>query len=141
MILDKNLAFSEAQTIPTGATTASTNIVDLGAVRDIGVGEDMELVVVLTSALVGAGTVAVIIQTDDNESFSSAVTAQTIGTFAATSAAGTRFVAKLQPNAIVERYMRVAYTAGVLTGGAASAYLVHGVDNVRYYADNFTVTG
>ncbi len=141
MILDKNLAFSEAQTIPTGATTASTNIVDLGAVRDIGVGEDMELVVVLTSALVGAGTVAVIIQTDDNEAFSSASTAQTIGTFAATSAAGTRFVAKLQPNAIVERYMRVAYTAGVLTGGAASAYLAHGVDNARSYADAITITG
>lgn len=141
MILDKNLAFSEAQVIPTGATTASTNIVDLGAVRDIGVGEDMELVVTLTSALVGAGTVAVIIQTDDNEAFSSATTAQTIGTFAAASAAGTKFTAKLQPGAIVERYMRVAYTAGVLTGGAASAYLAHGVDNVRHYADAITITG
>jgi len=141
MILDQDLAFSQAQTIPTGATTASTNLVDLQAVRDIGVGEDMELVVVITTALVGAGTVAVIIQTDDNAAFSSPVTAQTIGTFAAASAAGTKMSAKIQPNAIVERYMRVAYTSGVLTGGAASAYLTHGVDNVRYYADALTITG
>ena len=141
MILDKDLAFSEAQVIPTGATTPSTNVVDLGSVRDIGVGEDMELVVVLTSALVGAGTVAVVIQTDDNVGFASPVTAQTIGTFAAASAAGTRFTAKIQPGAIVERYMRVAYTSGVLTGGAASAYLAHGVDNTRFYADAITITG
>lgn len=141
MILDRDLAFSIAQTIPTGATTASTDLVDLSAVRDIGVGEDMELVVVITTALVGAGTVAVIIQTDDNPAFSSPVTAQTIGTFAATSAIGTRLVAKIQPNAIVERYMRIAYTSGVLTAGAASAYLAHGVDNYRSYADNFNITG
>lgn len=141
MILDQDLAFSQAQTIPTGATTASTNVVDLSAVCDIGVGEDMELVVTLTSALVGAGTVAVIIQTDDNVGFSSATTAQTIGTFAAASAAGTKFTVKIQPGAIVERYMRLSYTAGVLTGGAVSAYLAHGVDNTRFYADAITITG
>lgn len=141
MILDKDLAFSEAQTIPTGAATPSTNIVDLGAVRDIGVGETMELVVYLTSALVGAGTVAVIVETDDNASFSSATTAMTIGTFAAASAAGTKLFAKLQPEAIVERYMRVKYTAGTLTGGAVSCYLAHGVDHSRVYQDAITITG
>lgn len=37
MIMDADLLFSDAQAIPTGATTASTNIVDLQAIRDIGV--------------------------------------------------------------------------------------------------------
>lgn len=141
MILDKDLAFSEAQTIPTGATTASTNYVDLGAVRDIGTGEDMEFVVLITTALAGAGTVAVVVQTDDNSAFSSPTTAQTLGTFAAASPAGTKITAKVQPEAIVERYVRLAFTSGVLSAGAASAYLAHGVDHVRNYADAITITG
>lgn len=140
MIMDADLLFSDAQAIPTGATTVSTNIVDLQAIRDIGVGEDLEIVVQITTALAGVGTVVVLLQSDDNSSFSSAVTAQTIGTFAAASVAGTRLTAKLQPGAIVERYIRIAYTAGTLSAGAADAFIAHGVDNYRSYADNITIS-
>lgn len=133
MIMDADLLFSDAQAIPTGATTASTNIVDLQAIRDIGVGEDLEIVVQITTALAGVGTVVVLLQSDDNSSFSS-------GTFAAASVAGTRLTAKLQPGAIVERYIRIAYTAGTLSAGAADAFIAHGVDNYRSYADNITIS-
>lgn len=100
MYVDAELQFSDAQAVT--ASAASTNIVDLGSPRNIGVGCELYLVCAVTTAMTDAGsdsTITVILETDDNDSFSSATTAQTIGTFAATSAAGTRLVAKLQPDA------------------------------------------
>lgn len=143
MILDAQTRFSNAQAVT--AAAASTDIIDLGAARDIGVGEDIYLVVQVTTTFADTGsdsTLAVIIQNDDNASFSSPLTGQTIGTFAALSAAGTRLVAKLQPLALNERYIRVYYTpgGGDLSAGAVSAFLVNGVDAYRPFADNITIS-
>lgn len=138
MILDKDLQFSSAQAVTSGSSDASTNYIDLGVARDIGNGEDMEILCQIAVVMVGAGTIAVTLEQDDNSAFSSATTIQTIGTFAATSAVGTQLTAKVQPGAITERYIRLKYTNGVVTG-SVSSHLVHGVDHVTYYADGFNI--
>lgn len=142
MILDKDLNFSLAQTVTSGGSDASTNYIDLGAtVREIGTGESMEFLVLVSTTMVGAGEVVVTVEQDDNSSFSTATTVQTIGTFATVSPAGTRLTAKVQPEAITERYVRLKYTNGVVSAGAFSAYLTHGVDHYRSYADAIAITG
>lgn len=140
MIIDKDLTFSSAQVIPSGATTGSTDVIDLGQVRDLGEGEKLAILAQITAALVGVGTVQVVLQTDDNAGFASPTTVQILGTFPATSAIGTKIVGYVAPTAVLERYVRVAYIAGTLSAGAASAYLLHGVDNYRSYADAITIS-
>lgn len=142
MITDSALVFSSSQAVT--ASAASTDYLDLGAIRDIGTGENLYLVVSCTVAMTDSGsdsTVTVTIETDDNSSFSSATAAQTIGTFAAVSAVGTKLVARLQPFKINERYARVYYTLanGNLTTGSFDALIVKDIDAQAYYADAVTV--
>lgn len=143
MILDAHNQFSDSQAVT--ATAASDNLIDLGAIRNVGVGQPLYLIVMCTVAMTDSGsdsTVAVTIETDDNASFSSATTAQTIGTFSATSAAGTKLVALIQPNAVNERYMRLKYTVagGNLTTGSFDAYLAESIDAFTAYADAITIS-
>lgn len=148
MILDAQNLFSDAQAVT--AAAGSTNVLDLGPlqglVRDIGVGQDIYLVSLVKAAFTDAGsdsTLAVTIETDDNAAFSSpALAVQTVGTFGALSAIGTRLVVKLQPEAILQRYMRVFYTPanGNLTTGSVSTFLVLGIDAYRTYADNIQIS-
>ena len=128
MYIDAHNLFDDAAAHLT--TEASTNLIDLGAIRNMGVGEDIYFVIQVDTAFTDGSsnsTMAITLETDDNASFSSATTAQTIGTFAALTAAGTRLVAKLQPDAINERYLRVKYTVanGDLTTGAFTAFLTN----------------
>lgn len=140
MVLDKDLTFSTAQTFGSGTTTGSTDVIDLGSIRDIGEGERLALLVQVTTALVGAGTLQVVLQTDDNAGFASATTVQTLGTFASAAPAGTKIIGYIAPTAVLERYVRLAYVAGVVSAGAVSGYLLHGVDNARSYADAITIS-
>ena len=143
MLIDVQNRFSNAQAIT--ATAGSTDIVDLGvAGRNIGVGEEMYLVVIVTTAFTDTGsdsTVAVTLETDDNTSMSSPTTILTLGTFAALSAAGTRFVVRL-PVATYERYIGVRYTVanGNLTTGAITAFLTKNPDAYTNYQNNYTFT-
>lgn len=111
MILDRQLSLSDGQALT--ATAASTDVIDFGAVRQIGVGEP--LYVVLNFA-VGAGgtspTMNVAFQTDDNSGFSSAATLFTSPTYAAAAmTAGTQYVYPL-PVSGMERFFRLNYTLG-----------------------------
>ena len=143
MILDAHNMFSSAQAVT--ATAASDNLIDLGAIRNVGVGQPLYLLIVCTVAMTDSGsdsTVAVTVESDDNASFSSATTAQTIGTFSAVSPAGTKLVAVIQPNAVNERYIRLKYTVagGNLTTGSFSAYLAESLDLFTAYADAITIS-
>jgi len=147
MLLDRELLFSDAQTVSSSPTT-STDLVDFGPLfsgntgRDIGVGEELYVHVNVDTALTGASAAIVVtLETDDNTSFSSATTGQTIGTIAALSAAGTVLKAKIDPGALNERYARLVYTesGGTITGGALTAGIVLDVENQSYYASGFTV--
>jgi len=143
MILDAALMFSNPQAVT--ADAASTDYIDLGAVRNLGVGENLYVFVVCTVAMTDGSsnsTCTVTIESDDNSSFSSAVARQTIGTFAALSAIGTRLVARLQPDVINERYIRLKYTManGDLTTGSFKAGICHDVDAYTSYADAITIS-
>ena len=144
MILDNLNKYSDAQAVT--VTAVSSNVVDHGqGARDLGTGENLYLHVNVDTAMTSAGgteTVTVTMETDDNEAFGSATVAQTIGVFAAASAAGARLIARLQPLAINERFTRLRYTVanGPLTAGAFSAYLVHGVDAGAHKPDNITIS-
>jgi hypothetical protein len=108
MIIDYNLQFSDAQAIT--ADAASTNIIDLGSDRDIGVGEEMKIVVTQDVAMGGSSpTMAVQVQTDDNASFSSATTVLTSRTLAAAAAGDSLVIGLPDTN---ERYVRLYFDVG-----------------------------
>lgn len=147
MLLDAHNLFSDAQTVTTGSENGvlSTNAIDLGvAARNIGVGEDLYVVVVVDTALTGAGdTCRVDLVTAAYEALNSPTTLQTIGTFAAASPAGTKLVAKIAPSDSFLRYIGLLYTAagsGALETGAFTAFLTHDIDAYKAYADNITIS-
>jgi len=146
MFVDSQLLFSDEQNLAAITTSgASTNLVDLGAVRDIGTGEALYLVLNVDLALTDTGsnsTVTVDIQTDDNASFSSNTTAQVAFTIAATAAAGTVYYERLAPGAINERYMRLFYTMnnGDVSAGKVTAAIVKDIQKYVSYADAITIS-
>nr|DAL05343.1 MAG TPA: major capsid protein [Caudoviricetes sp.] len=126
-------------------TEASANLVDLGAIRNLGVGENVYFVILVDTAFTDGSsnsTMTITLETDDNEAFNSATTAQTVGVFAALTAAGTRLIARLQPNAINERYMRVKYTVanGDLSTGKFTSFLTLNLDAFTAYPDGITIS-
>lgn len=143
MIHDAQNKFSTAQALT--ATAASTNLIDLGQVRDLGTGENLYVVLTVDVALTDAGsdsTVTVDLQTDDNSSFSSPTVAQTLFTIPAVSAIGYKAIARIQPGAGNERYCRLNYTMnnGNLTTGSVTAEFVHDIDKYVSYAKGYTIS-
>lgn len=141
MFIDAQNLFSDSQALT--ATAASTNLIDLGVDRDIGVGEPLAVVLtveVAADATTGNETYQVDVETDDNSSFSSAsVIARRIPT-AAELALGTVMVIPL-PNTN-ERYLRLNYTLGGTTPSVTlTAHLapLSMVQNNRTYADGFNI--
>lgn len=148
MILDQSNIFSPlaGQTVTTGSESGilSGYSVDLGLTgRNIGVGEDLYAVVQVVTLLAGEGdTCTAALVTAEYAALNSPTTLQTIGTFPANSAAGTRLIAKIAP-ATFKRYIGILYTAagsGALSAGAFSAFLVKDVDAFTAYADNITIS-
>jgi hypothetical protein len=143
MIFDQQNQFDAAAQHLT--TEASTNLIDFSAIRNLGVGENLYFVAIVTTAFTDTGsdsTMTLTLETDDNSGFSSALTGQTIGTFAALSAAGTRLVARLQPDTINERFLRVKYTVanGNLTTGNFTTFLCHDIQAYTSYPDAITIS-
>jgi hypothetical protein len=127
MIRDKFDTFSDRQAIT--AAAASTHVKDLRAVnRQLGIGENLNVIVAVTTAFTDAGsdsTLAVIVQSDDAEGFGSPTTRQTLFTIPALAAVGDLFVARLQPFQTPEQFIRLFYTpaGGDLSTGSVSAWL------------------
>lgn len=142
MILDKQLALSEAQAL-TGATTSfSTNVIDLSAIRsNIGAGKDLYVVITVDVAAGGTTpTMAPLIQTDDNDSFSSATTLVTGATYAAAALAlSTQIVVPL-PLQGMERYLRVGYTLGGTSPTlTVTTHIADNFPNAVIYGSGFSV--
>lgn len=137
MYLDKQLALSDAQAVT--ATAASTNYLDLGAVRDIGQQDDLIILFTVNTTTVSAGstTMTIKIQSDDNTSFSSATDHFTSESIAkATLIAGYQKAFRIPPG-IVERYVRLYYTVSTadFSAGAFSAHIIQGLQANRTYPD------
>jgi hypothetical protein len=144
MILDAALMFDNDVAHLT--TDAGTDYIDLGAVRDLGVGEPLYVVAIVTTAFTDSGstsTQSLTIETDDNTSFSTPALARiTLGTFAALAPVGTRLVKRLSPEDITQRYMRVYYTVanGDLTTGKFKVFLTKDIQAYTSYADGITIS-
>lgn len=141
MMYDKLNTFGTDQAVTT--TAASTDIVDLGAARDIGNGEPLELVILVTETVTAAGaaTVTFTLETDDNAGFSSTFVLASAGAMAkAVLTAGTE-VLRVKVPLDAERYLRTNYTVatGPLTAGKFTAFLAHDRQASRAYASGFTV--
>lgn len=137
MIFDRTLLFSNAQAIT--ADAASTDIVDLGATgtvygaaaaltRDIGKGQDIPLLVQVVEAFNNLTDLRVIVQTDDNSSFSSPRNVMEVDRVLADLTIGRNFTLRV-PAGTAERYLRVYYdiTGTAPTTGKMTAGVVAGV--------------
>lgn len=141
-VLDKNLQFSDSQALTVDVD--STNHFDATTDRDLGPGEPMAVVVFAETAFGGTTpTIAVSIETDDNNSFSSGTVIATSEAFtpAALTAANDQIVVVLPMTN--ERFIQLNYdmegTSPTLT---VSAYLMplSLVQNQRYLPNNYTIT-
>lgn len=115
MLIDKLLRFSASQSLAGASGTASTDILDLGADRDMtALGRPLYVVVVLEASGGTSPTLQVIVQTDDNSGFSSAVALHT-GPALAQASNRVQIIPIPHTN---ERYLRLTYTQG---GGSPTA--------------------
>ncbi len=144
MKIDAENRYSNAQAVT--AAAASTNIIDHGIARDLGTGQDIYLVAVVTTAFTDTGsnsTLTVTLETDNDSAFGSpTLAAQTLGTFAALAAIGATLTAKLQPGAVNERYSRLYYTPnnGDLSAGAVTAFLTTDIQKYVSYPKGYTIS-
>jgi hypothetical protein len=137
MILDTLLQFSDSQAVTSTGANASTNIIDLGAVRDLGVTDGIWVEVLVSEAVTsgGSGTVDFQIQTDDNSSFSSATNLFTTGAIAKGTLVAGYIPVKLKLPSTVERYLRINYqvATAALTAGKFTAFVNTGQQNWTAY--------
>jgi hypothetical protein len=145
-ILDRQLLFSDGQSITGTSATNSTDTVDNGpfytgnTINDLGVGEDIYLQVTASGVTGTSPTVTVVIQTDDNEAFSSPTAVATYSNIALPVAGGDILRACL-PLANYERYIRLQFTQGGTSPVATyKAGLVRGVQAFRVYNDAVTIS-
>ena len=142
MYIDSQLLFSDSQAVT--AAAGSTNTVDFGAVRDMGVGASLYVVVVCKVAMTDSGsdsTLAVALETDSTTTITPDAT-RTLFSFPAVSAAGTTKIARLGPDDINLQYARLKYTpaGGDLSAGSFTAFITNDIQKYTSYADNITIS-
>jgi hypothetical protein len=143
MYVDAQNLFSDAQAIT--AAAASTNYVNLGAVRNLGVGQALYIVVVVDTAFTDSGsnsTLTVSLYGDSTTSFTPDGL-QTLFIIPALAAAGTKYVARISPDyAGNYQYIQLYYSPnnGDLSTGAVTAFLSVGAQNDAVYPDNITIS-
>lgn len=141
---DNALVFSDAQAVTTATATASTNVLDMAAARDVSKGQPLYLNIVVNTTVAasgGAANVTFALITDDNVSFSSGTTLWTSAAIAkATLVAGYRVIRMSLPENC-ERYLKVQYTPDTndLTSGKFDAWLSIDVDDRKIYPKNYAV--
>lgn len=141
MYVDALLLFSDAQAIT--SAVGSTSTIDLGAVRNIGAGEKLSVVVTIDTTFADTdsnSTLTVALEGDSTDSFTPDGT-QTLFVIPALAAAGNKYVASVSPALAGNyRYIRLKYTPdGDLSAGAVTAFLAKDVDLYTSYADAITI--
>ena len=143
MILDANLLFSDAQAVT--ATAASTNYIDVGLPRNIGVGEPLYVVTTVDVALTDSGsdsTVAVTLEGDSTTTFTPDAS-QALYTIPALAAAGSVYIARINPGLAGDyRYMQLKYTVsgGDLTTGSFTSFITKDIQAYKSYAKGYTIS-
>lgn len=143
MIHDAQLLFSDAQALT--AAAASTNLLDMGAARDLGTGGDLYVVLTVDVAFTDSGsnsTLTVDLYGDSTTSFTPDNT-QTMFTVAAVAAAGDTYIGRVSPGLAANyRYLELYYTPnnGNLTTGTVTAFLTNNIQKYVSYAKNYTIS-
>lgn len=137
MYIDKQNSFCSSQAVT--ASAPSTDYIDLGAARDIGVSDGLQVLITVntTATAAGAATVAFSLEKDSSSAFGSAVAVTSTAAIGkATLVAGYQFYLPI-PIGTDARYLRVYFTVatGPLTAGAFSAAIVKGEQKNISYAD------
>ena len=121
MLYDLENLFSNNQAIT--ADAASTNVLTLasGQLKEVAFGTPIPLRIQVTETFVGAASLEIKVQTDDNEAFSSAKTLATTGAISASDLVG-GYVAPINfiPKGN-EGYMRLYYDITAASGSSVSA--------------------
>jgi hypothetical protein len=132
MLIDQLTQFSSAQAVTSIGSTPSTNVVDLGVVRDIGgaVTDNLALLVqvVTTFTSGGSATLQVQFQTSpDNATWSNPAMSDAIPV--AQLVAGYKFLVDEIPGP-TSRYLRLNYVVGTaaMTAGTLTAAIVPSLD-------------
>lgn len=125
MYVDDTLVFSDAQAI-TSTGTSTKSIDTMTATRNIGAGEEIDLVIQVATAAssASASTVTFALQDSaDNSSFTDVVVSPAVA-MASMATAGNEVLRITLPRTL-RRYLQVNYTVatGPLTGGAFTAFL------------------
>lgn len=151
MILDSSLLFDDKA--PITASRPSTNVIDAGVKRDIGIGErDLDLLVQVTTALVGPGGATLQVQwqgSTDNATWNTIIESAAFPV--AGVGPGRKFLATNVPRqspyteeaqANMFRYFRLNYVVGggPLTAGAVSATIVLERSDPVAYSKNFSLS-
>lgn len=153
MYIDSQELFSDAQAVT--ATAISTNVLDLNAasasnvplLQDIGIGEDMYLVVTTQTTATDSGSDATLTLTLESDSTADLATSPTVHistgpiAFANFATAGSTVFAGRLPSGDYERYLGARYTiaSGPLTAGKFNAFLTKDIQRYKNYASGFTV--
>ncbi len=142
-ILDRENAFSQSQALTGTTLVASTDVIDMSQIRQIGAGKGEPFLQLNFEAAPGGTTptMTVAIQTDDNVGFASPTTWITLLSAipAAQFGASTQYTFNL-PRQGAERFIRLAYTMGGTTPtSTVSAHLVIDVQEDIKYPGGFTV--
>ena len=108
MTIDKSLRFCDSQALSAASGTASTDTLDFGADRDFtALGRPLYIVVVIQASGGTSPTLQVVVQTDDNSSFSSPTALYTGPAVPQTQR--TQIIPFPHEN---ERHMRLTFTQG-----------------------------
>ena len=145
MILDNRNEFCDATSIAASAGTALVgDVIDLGAnVHDIGTGEDLYAVVLVSTAVesAGAATVQFKLASDAQAAIATdgtaTIHAETAAIGKASLVAGSKAFAVKLPQGTYERYLGVLVTTAVATtsAGAINAFLTKDVSSLYAYPD------
>lgn len=150
MIMDTQEQFSSGQTLIVGTgDTVSTNVLDTAASvsnpqnHDEGIGEEVYLSVRIgTAALSATGTLQVVLQVDDNVSFSSPKEFPLTAALLQAATTANTYIYQGRLPIGLERFLRVVYRVGTaaFTAGTVDAFLTKDIQANRTYAAGYTVS-
>ncbi len=137
MIIDRQNCFNVTPQNLTGTSLIpSTDVIDFGSDREMGFGEDMVVLVTITTTAGGTSpTLTIALETDSSEDFSTKTVLLTTPPLAGSLlVAGARFALPIPKDTRCNRYLRVAYTQG----GTSPTCSVTAVLLPAKFADGFT---
>lgn len=139
-LLDAQNQYSDAQALV--ATAVSTNVIDHGSDRDLGIGEPLVVQVTIDVTSVGGGTLQVTLQSDTVVGFGTAVTVAQTGAIAAAAViAGARILLAMPADKTMARFSRLNYTMVTMTNVTVTSLLIplRSVQAENVFASGFAV--